>query len=77
MTNVKNYTDQQILDKIKTLPKFKHFPTNYWIVGIRSNEDANDIFDDKFYFFKGEEFISVTSGTTNKGNKGTDRKSVV
>lgn len=71
MTNVKNYSDQQILDRIKTLPGFKHFPSNFWIVGIRSTEDANDVFDDKFYFFKGEEFISVTSGTTNKGNKGT------
>jgi len=71
MNNVKKYTDQQILDKVKSLPGFKRFPSNFWIVGIRSNEDANDVFDDKFYFFKGEEFITVTSGTTNKGNKGT------
>lgn len=64
---VKSYTDKQLLDKIKSLPNFKGIPKDYWILGVRSNEDAPNVFDDKFYLFKGEKFILVTSGTTNPG----------
>lgn len=70
MSNVKSYTDKQLLDRAKSLPSFKGFPPLYWLMGVRSNEDAPDEFDDKFYLFKGEEFIMVTSGTTNPGVKG-------
>lgn len=71
MNNVKSYTDQQLLDKAASLPTFKTFPTTYWILAVRSNEDANDRFDDKVYLFKGEKFVMVAQCTTNKGNKGT------
>lgn len=64
---VKSYNDKQLLDKVKTLPNFKIIPSDHWILGVRSNEDAPNSFDDKFYLFKGEEFIWVTSGTTNPG----------
>ena len=64
---VKTYNDKQLLDKVKTLPNFKNIPSDHWILGVRSNEDAPNSFDDKFYLFKGEEFIWVTSGTTNAG----------
>ena len=64
---VKSYNDKQLLDKVKTLPNFKTIPSDHWILGVRSNEDAPNSFDDKFYLFKGEEFIWVTSGTTNPG----------
>ena len=64
---VKTYNDKQLLDKVKTLPNFKTIPSEHWILGVRSNEDAPNSFDDKFYLFKGEEFIWVTSGTTNPG----------
>ena len=64
---VKNYTDEQLLSRVKSLPNFKSIPNDYWILGVRSNEDTPDAFDDKFYIFKGEEFITVTSGTTNPG----------
>ncbi len=66
-TQVKNYTDKQLLDKAKCLPSFKGFPKGYWILGIQSNEDKFNTFDDKFYLFKGETFILVTTGTTNAG----------
>jgi hypothetical protein len=36
-------------------------------LGIQSNEDKFNNFDDKFYLFKGEKFVLVTSGTTNAG----------
>ena len=67
MSNVKNYTDAQILDRVKNLPSFKGFPTKFWLAGIRSNEDAFNRFDDKFYLFKGEHFVMVCEGTTNAG----------
>jgi hypothetical protein len=67
MSNVRNYTTDQLLNKVKSLPSFKAFPQGYWILGVRSNEDEPNKFDDKFYIFRGEEFIKVTSGTTNPG----------
>jgi len=67
MSNVRSYTDKQILDRIKSLPSFKSIPKSKYIVGIRSTEDATDKFDDKFYLFEGEKFLHVTTGTTNPG----------
>lgn len=69
-TKVRGYKDVEILNRVKSLPSFKYIPENYWIVGIRSNEDTYDVFDDKFYIFKGEKFIDVMTGTTNTGGYG-------
>lgn len=66
-TKVRGYSDKQLLDRVKSLDNFKEVPKDYWILGIRSNEDTPNIFDDKFYLFKGEKFILVTTGTTNPG----------
>jgi hypothetical protein len=67
MNNVKNYNDKQILDRVKSLKSFKSIPLGYWIVGVRSNEDAPNKYDDKFYLFNGEQFVKVVTGTTNPG----------
>ena len=67
MSNVRSYTDKQILERIKSLPSFKAIPESKYIVGIRSTEDATNKFDDKFYLFEGETFLHVTTGTTNPG----------
>jgi len=76
-TNVKSYTDDQLLARVKSHAEgFTHFPTDYWCIGIQSNEDAFNEFDDKFYLFKGKKFIRVMSGTTNAGKqalKGYDK----
>lgn len=69
-TKVRSYTDKELLDKVKSLPTFKGFPKDYWILGVQSLEDTFNTFDDKFYVFKGEKFIMVTSGTTNSGSSG-------
>lgn len=66
-TKVKGYSDKQLLDKVKSLSNFKAIPKDYWLLGIRSEADMQDVFDDKFYLFKGEKFIMVTTGTTNPG----------
>lgn len=70
---VKAYTDSQLLNKVKSLPSFKGFPKEYWILGVQSDEDAFNVFDDKFYLFYGEKFILVTSGTTNAGKNGLEK----
>jgi hypothetical protein len=70
MTNVKNYTDKQLLDRVQGLTSYFWTPDDMWLLFVRSNEDANDQFDDKVYIFKGSSFQFVTSCTTNKGNKG-------
>ena len=67
MTNVRTYNDKELLNKVKSLSSFKSVPQGYWILGIRSNEDAANKFDDKFYLFNGELFVTVTTGTTNPG----------
>ena len=66
-SNVKNYTDKQLLDRVKSLDNFKKIPKNRWLLGVRSNEDAFNTFDDKIYEFEGEKFIRVVSATTNAG----------
>lgn len=67
MTNVRSYSDKELLDKVLEIggtipPKGK-----YLIIGVQSNEDAFNVFDDKFYVFDGPEFIMVSTGTTNPG----------
>ena len=64
---VRAYKDKELLDRVKSLSSFKSLPTGYWLLGVRSNEDTANRFDDKIYLFKGEEFILVTSATTNPG----------
>lgn len=65
--SVKSYTDEQLLNKVYKLPSFKSIPPGRWIIGVRSNEDFENRFDDKFYEFEGEKFLKVLSGTTNPG----------
>jgi hypothetical protein len=64
---VRSYKDKQLLDKVKSLSNYKEIPKGFWLLGVRSNEDTPNIFDDKIYLFKGEEFVLVTSATTNPG----------
>jgi hypothetical protein len=64
---VRKYTDKELLDRVKTLPSFHRIPENLWILGVRSNEDLTDIYDDKFYIYRGERFVMMLTGTTNPG----------
>jgi hypothetical protein len=76
MNNVQNYTDKQILDRVRSLPSFKGFPAGVMDVWIRSDEDAFDKFDDKVYTYecfgddKPPRFIMVCTGTSNAGAEG-------
>ena len=57
----------QLLDKVKGLKSFKSIPNGYWILGVRSGEDDPNKYDDKFYIFNSEKFVTSTTGTTNPG----------
>ena len=67
---MKNYKEEQLLNRVKGLQSFKSIPDGYWILGVQSNEDKFNEFDDKFYLFKGDKFIMATTGTTNAGLTG-------
>lgn len=64
---VRSYKDQELLDRVKSLPSFKGFPREHWILGVRSKADLPGKFDDKFYEFDEKKFITVLSGTTHPG----------
>lgn len=62
-----NYSDKQLLDKVKSLPDFKYIPKDYWIIFVRSKADGFDIFDDYAFVYKGEDFQFLSTCTTNPG----------
>jgi len=64
---VKKYTDKQLLERVKSLESFKGYPEGRWIIGVRSEEDLPNKFDDKFYTYEGTKFVDVVTGTTNPG----------
>jgi hypothetical protein len=66
-TRVRNYTDDQLLDQVKSLPNFRTIPNSIWILGVRSNEDTPNVYDDKFYIFDHDKCVDVLTGTTNCG----------
>jgi len=76
MNNVRNYTSEELLARVKTLPSFTGFPkVGVLDVWVRSNEDAYNVFDDKVYSFecfpaKDPVFKMVCTGTTNAGAVG-------
>lgn len=67
---MRSYKDKELLDRVRSLPSFTSIPKGYWILGVQSNEDEYNKFDDKFYIFWNDQFIIVTEGTTNAGTTG-------
>jgi hypothetical protein len=70
MTKVKNYTTEQLLERVEELKSFEGLPKDYWILGVQSEEDTYNEFDDKFYLFYNDIFVYVVTGTTNAGTTG-------
>lgn len=64
---MRSFTDKEIFDRAIALKLFKTVPKGYWIVGIRSNADIPNKFDDKFFLYKDSECLVATSGTTHPG----------
>lgn len=69
-TKVRAYTTEELISKVITLPSYKTIPEGFWLLGVRSNEDTYNVFDDKIYVFKGKTPIEVLTGTTNTGGYG-------
>lgn len=63
---MRNYTDEELLNRMKSLPSFKFMPKQL-VIGVRSKDDQTNIFDDKLYVFINKEFKLVTSCTTHPG----------
>jgi len=76
MSNVRSYSDDELLNRVKSLPSFKGFPKGVLDVWVRSNEDQFNAFDDKVYTFecygdlKKPLFKMVCTGTSNAGEYG-------
>lgn len=68
--NVRTYTDRELLDRVSSLASFKGIPAGYWILGVRSNEDESNTYDDKGYLFQGTRCLAVFPMTTNPGREG-------
>ncbi|MDB0602373.1 hypothetical protein PL373_14725 [Tenacibaculum maritimum] len=66
-TNIKSYSDNQLLEKVESVGGIIPNRGKYLIIGVQSQEDAFNVFDDKFYVFDGPDFKQVSSGTTNAG----------
>ena len=69
-TNVRAYTSKELLDRVRHLHNFTHFPKEDWFLFVRSKEDQSNVFDDKMYHFREEKFQRVFSCTTNSGSYG-------
>ena len=67
---MKTYKIQELLTKVEKLPSFKAIPDNYWILGIQSQEDKFNQFDDVFFLFLDRKLIFTLTGTTNAGITG-------
>jgi|SRR5580765_1172474 len=68
------YTDEQLLDRVKALPSFIGWPTGILEIGVRSKADVFDAFDDKNYTYDcrsgSPKFVFVRNTTTNAGSYG-------
>ena len=69
-SNVRDYTGPQLLTRVESLDTFEYFPTDYWLIGIRSEEDEVNRFDDKFCLMHGTRYVKEYTGTTHTGIKG-------
>lgn len=67
MTNVRQFTDKELLNKVECIGGKIPNKGKYLVIGVQSLEDGFNIFDDKFYVFDGSSFVMVSTGTTNAG----------
>lgn len=67
---MRNYTEKELLERVKSLNSFKEIPNGYWLLGVQSVEDRFNEFDDMMFLFKRDEYIMKTTCTTNAGLTG-------
>ena len=64
---VRTYTDKELLDRVQELDNFKGIPSDFWLLGVRSKDDLEDVYDDKIYIYNTTTFKAVLKATTNPG----------
>lgn len=69
-TKIKSYTDAELIELAKKTNGYKHIPSGYWIIAMRSNSDTPNVFDDKCYAMHGNKCLFVMPCTTNSGTYG-------
>lgn len=69
-SNVKNYTTEQLINRMRSLPSFKGVPQGHHVIVVRSDEDHYNTYDDKLYLFKSDICLAVMSCTSNSGAYG-------
>ena len=69
MSNVRQYSNKQLLERVESIGGQIPNIGKYLIIGVQSNEDEFNVFDDKFYVFDGPEFKQLSFGTTNPGKE--------
>lgn len=73
---MREFTDEEVLARVKSLSTFKGFPSGPMDVWIRSSADKFDSFDDKAFTYecfgdtKTPKFVMARGGTTNAGSYG-------
>lgn len=67
MSAVRQYTDSELLFRVEEIGGKIPNHGKYLIIGVQSQEDTFNEFDDKFYVFDGSTFKQVSTGTTNVG----------
>lgn len=76
MTNVRNYTDEELLKRVEGLPSFKGWKKGIYDIWVASKKDAPNKMDDKVYTFECKEdgkrpvFVMKCTGTANPGTYG-------
>lgn len=76
MSNVRSYTDSELINRVESLPSFNGWRKGKYCIMVRSNEDEFDRFDDKNYCFEVFQegakpiFAKVFPITTNAGATG-------
>jgi len=74
-SNVREYKTAELIQLMSKTNGFRDFPKNPFLLYVRSNEDAFNVYDDKCYLFERDANSGlvcnlVTSCTTNSGSKG-------
>src|SRR5215207_4229309 len=73
---MRDFTDEEVLARVRSLPTFTGFPKGPLDVWIRSTADQYDSFDDKAFTYECDgdasppKFIMARNGTTNAGSYG-------
>ena len=59
---VRKYTDAELLQRVEALESFNGFPTDFWILGVRSKADLPTNTTTNFIYTRVKNFIWLRPG---------------